>query len=47
MKMSLTINKLNVNIYYGIFDKKDFNKLKNKKKFIEALTDKFCQYILH
>ena len=44
MKMSLTINKLKVNIYYGIFDKKDFNKLKEiKKSLLEALTMiKFC-----
>jgi len=44
MKMSLTINKINVNIFYGIFDKKDFNKLKNiKSSLLEALTIvKFC-----
>lgn len=44
MKMSITIDKLNVNIYYGIFDKKDFNKLnKIKDSLLEALKIiKFC-----
>ena len=44
MKMSITIDKLNVNIYYGIFDKKDFNRLnKIKDSLLEALKIvKFC-----
>jgi len=44
MKMSLTINKLNVNIYYGIFDKKDFNRLKKiKESLLDAMRIiKFC-----
>tara|TARA_B100000902_G_scaffold178778_1_gene172017 strand:+ start:188 stop:1450 length:1263 start_codon:yes stop_codon:yes gene_type:complete len=44
MKMSITINKINVNIFYGIFDKKEFNKLeKIKNSLLEAVTIiKFC-----
>ena len=44
MKMSITIDKLNVNIYYGIFDKKEFNRLNRiKESLLEALKIiKFC-----
>jgi len=44
MKLSITISNVNINIYYGIFDKKDFNKLSNiKNELLEALKlVKFC-----
>ena len=44
MKLSTTIAKMNINIYYGIFNKKDFNNLsKIKYNLLEALKIvKFC-----